>query len=75
MTAKCECKECKEWNALDRLVQAVTAFRDWNDLVRSMGTPESQKYVPTLNGGGAAAKLAGIVRRNGFKVFRLGMVA
>ena len=57
--------------ALDKLVSKVTAFRTWNEMRAAMGNG----YCPTLNGGKAAAKLCGIVRQNGYKAFRLGVVA
>jgi len=58
-------------NATDRLVKRLTAFRSWEDMRACMLTG----YLPTLNGGRAYAKLADICRRNGFKVFRGGLVA
>lgn len=57
-------------NSLDRLVQSVTAFTSWNEMVASM----KRGYVPTLNGGKAHAKLAGVVRRNGFRAYRCGIL-
>jgi hypothetical protein len=56
---------------LDRLVDQVTAFRSWAEMVQAM----RQGYVPTLNGGKAASKLCEVCRRNGFRVYRLGLVA
>ncbi|HTU21623.1 MAG TPA: hypothetical protein VMG10_26540 [Gemmataceae bacterium] len=56
---------------LDQMVNRLTAFRTWNDMVACM----ERGYVPTLNGGRAYAKLAGIVRRLGYKAFRNGIVA
>lgn len=58
-------------NKLDALVNRVTAFRSWAAMVKAMRSG----YVPTLNGGVAAAKLCDIVRRNGFRAYRGGVVA
>ena len=58
-------------SATDRLVKEVTAFRSWNEMRECM----ERGYVPTINGGKAHAKLTGICRRNGYKVYRLGRVA
>lgn len=58
-------------NALDRLVDTVTAFRSWEEMKESM---DYRGYVPTLNGGRAASKLCDILRRNGYRVFRCGKV-
>lgn len=61
---------------VDVLVRRITAFRSWNEMVKAMDLGNGrQGYCPTLNGGKAYAKLAGICRRNGFKVFRNGQVA
>jgi hypothetical protein len=57
-------------NALDALVNRLTAFRTWNE----MATHMAKGYVPTLNGGRAYSKLADICRRNGFQVYRNGKV-
>lgn len=54
----------------DALVKRLTAFRSWADMVGAM----CEGYIPTLNGGAAYAKLAGIVSRNGYKYFRNGRV-
>lgn len=58
-------------NALDALVDRLTAFRSWVEMEAAM----RGGYIPSLMGGAAYAKLAGIVRRNGYKVFRNGVVA
>lgn len=55
---------------LDRLVQTITVFENWNAMVASM----KRGYVPTLNGGKQYAKLAGVVRRNGFRAYRCGII-
>ena len=57
-------------SSLDRLVQTTTAFTSWNEMVAAM----RRGYVPTLNGGRAHAKLAGVVRRNGFRAYRGGIL-
>lgn len=57
-------------SSLDRLVQTTTAFVSWNEMVGAM----RRGYVPTLNGGRAHAKLAGVIRRNGFRAYRGGIL-
>lgn len=61
----------KTTSSLDALVNAVTAFPTWAAMVECM----KAGYVPTLNGGKQAEKLTRIVRANGFKAFRCGLVA
>jgi hypothetical protein len=64
-----EGRDVAKCSALDRLVREITAFRTWGHMLEAMRAG----YVPTLNGGVAAAKLCGVVRRNGFKAYRKGL--
>jgi hypothetical protein len=48
-------------NALDRLVDEVTAFRTWTE----MRTAMDNGYCPTINSGKPHIKLTWIIRRNG----------
>jgi hypothetical protein len=53
---------------MDRLVNAVTAFRTFAEMRAAM----AGGYVPTLNGAGKYRQLALALRRQGYRVFRDG---
>ena len=54
--------------ATDRLVDAVTAFHSWKDMLACL----RNGYVPTLRRTKACNKLARIVEAHGFRTFRIG---
>ncbi len=52
-------------NATDRLVNEITAFRSWNDMLASL----KSGYVPTISHTRSGEKLARIVEAAGFRVY------